>query len=466
MFIFSDSVAKNSTLSADVCVIGSGAASLAFLQKFLDSKSRICVLESGNFEQADNPDPLYQFEPTGLPIAPDSRVRVFGGTTALWAGCWKWHDAIDFSKRDWVPHSGWPIRREDIEPYYQQASRLLQAPYPQVDGESGFLRGSPIEQTAFVYQSRDRRHWGETFRNVIEASPTITVFLDAHVVGIGGSRRGVTEIQVRTAGGNAFTVNPYAAVLAAGGIENARLLLMSDIGNERGQVGRYYMDHPKGKVGTVEAYKPIDLSDYWDARTPAGRVRVGFRLSDETQERHRILNSHIFLEPLPARSLASKIVPALARSKKSPVIAVRNYLEQIPVASNRVYLGERRDSFGCPIAKIDWSISELDKRTIKVFHGLLQKELQRLGIGELNSALLDDGAPDFPITQDASHHMGTTRMGEDPATSVVNTNCKVHGGDNLFVAGSSVFTTSGYANPTATIAALALRLGDYVKQGL
>jgi len=463
MFILSDSVQRDSTISADICVVGSGAAGISFVLEFLNSKTRLCVIESGDFK-VNRIDPLYDFESPRLPIALDSRVRAFGGTTTAWSGRWKWLDDIDFRRRDWVPNSGWPIGREDIERYYQRASQSLKAPDPaKFDGKPGFLHSAILEPRLFLSQQKKRWRWGDNFRAVLKRSEVASIYLNAHMVRIEESSATVAEIHVRTPAGNAFKVKAQAFVLAAGGIENARLLLLSNIGNQHDQVGRYYMDHPKGHVGIIEAYRQVDLSNHWDLEIESGRAAVGFRLSDAIQEKYRILNSHILLEPLPERSLANQIRNKIFPIKKSHVVLVRNHLEQAPVASNRVCLSDKRDFFGCPKARVDWSISELDKKTIVVFHGLLQKELQRLRIGELNSSLLDKDTPDFPITRDASHHLGATRMGADPRNSVVDRNCKVHSTANLFIAGSSVFPTSGHANPTATIAALAIRLADHLK---
>jgi choline dehydrogenase-like flavoprotein len=471
MFLVADSIRKDSVVSADVCVVGSGAAGLAFLREFVTARTRIHVLESGGFAPAIDPDPLYDLECPRLPVARDSRVRTFGGTTSVWSGCWKRLDAIDFEARPWVPDSGWPIGGGDLDPYYGRASRSLEGPDREETppGASRFLEKGVVEPAAFVFQPRSRRRWGPRSRRALERSQTITVHLDAHVVKLEARGGAAIAARVRTLGGNAFSVEAGAFVLAAGAIENARLLLLSDIGNERDQVGRYYMDHPRGQIGTIEGYRSLDLSDIWDVRTLAGRTHVGFRLADEVQERCSILNSHVFLEPVPQRLPlvwrwpVARTAAALHRVRSSPIVAVHNHLEQAPIASNRVRLGEATDPLGNPKPRIEWSLGELDRRTIAVFHELLREQLQRARMGELDSELLDRRSPAFDGLHDASHSMGTTRMGHDPATSVVDRDCKVHGIRNLFIAGSSVFPTGGHANPTATIAALAIRLADHVK---
>ena len=140
-------------------------------------------------------------------------------------------------------------------------------------------------------------------------------------------------------------------------------------------------------------------------------------------------------------------------------------MEQEPLPENRVTLDAKRDALGLARAVLHWKISDTDKRTMVVLHGLLREQLKPWGVGELISPLLD-GTEDWPIRSDASHNMGTTRMGVDPKKSVVDKNCKVHGINNLYIAGSSVFPASGYANPTCTITALAVRLADHLRSRL
>jgi choline dehydrogenase-like flavoprotein len=128
-------------------------------------------------------------------------------------------------------------------------------------------------------------------------------------------------------------------------------------------------------------------------------------------------------------------------------------------------LSDRRDVLGHPLARLEWSIGELDRRTGRALHATLDEDFRARGFGRVASPLLVGSDDPWPIARDASHHMGTTRMGIDPSTSVVDADCRVHGIENLFVAGSSVFATAGYANPTLTIVALALRLGDHLSAG-
>lgn len=141
-------------------------------------------------------------------------------------------------------------------------------------------------------------------------------------------------------------------------------------------------------------------------------------------------------------------------------VRVRNFVEMQPSDTNRITLSERVDAHGVPLARVAHACSELDRRSLVELHRVLRAELEANGIGRLEGDL--ERAEPWPIDQDASHHLGATRMGRDPRTSVVDADQKLHGASNVFLAGGSVFPTSGCANPTWTIAALSLRLARHL----
>jgi choline dehydrogenase-like flavoprotein len=142
-------------------------------------------------------------------------------------------------------------------------------------------------------------------------------------------------------------------------------------------------------------------------------------------------------------------------------VRIRNFMEMEPVPENRVVLGDEPDAAGVPVARVHHAPSELDRRSLLELHEVLASELEAAGVGRLESDLA--GASPWPVMQDASHHMGTTRMGDDPADSVVDRDLRVHGVANVWAAGASVFPTSGCANPTYTIVALSIRLAEHLR---
>ena len=131
-------------------------------------------------------------------------------------------------------------------------------------------------------------------------------------------------------------------------------------------------------------------------------------------------------------------------------------------------LSTARDALDMPRAKLDWRLTELERRSFRVFYEVMGRELGRSGVGRvqiLDWVRRDEGT--WPSTLSGGwHHMGTTRMHDNPRFGVVDANCRVHRVDNLFVAGASVYPTGGAANPTLTLVALSLRLSDHLKRTL
>ncbi len=155
------------------------------------------------------------------------------------------------------------------------------------------------------------------------------------------------------------------------------------------------------------------------------------------------------------------------------------HLEQEPNPASRITLSERRDALGVPLGRLDWRLGDLERRSFRRALELVAQEFGRIGLGRVReigtdlprvSWLQKKGAPGEggwpPGLRGSYHHIGTTRMASDPRRGVVDANCRVHGLTNLFVAGSSVFPTSGCHNPTLTIVALALRLANHLKSRL
>ena len=156
-----------------------------------------------------------------------------------------------------------------------------------------------------------------------------------------------------------------------------------------------------------------------------------------------------------------------ARAWRAPVpegrYAVKVYLEPFPNPSSRVELSGDQDRFGQPRARVRWRLTEADRRTLRRLLEITRTEMERTGSGRLRVMGADTESGWPPTLSGGSHHMGVTRMHEDPGRGVVDPDCLVHGLSNLFVAGSAVFPTAGYANPTLTIIALALRLADHLE---
>lgn len=511
---------------SDVCVVGAGAAGITLARKLVQRGYSVCLLESGGLDYEEATQELYRGANIGMPYyeLDQSRLRFFGGTVAIWGGRCALMDPIDFVKRPWVPYSGWPIGRAELDPYYGEAHRLFEI--GNFNYEHEIWRELGLDDPGFETGQLDAKLW--RFDEISErftasragdmfAAPKLRVLLHANVVKVqaAANAASIEHVEVRPLGGQPRTVRASHYVLACGAIENARLLLASNdiepqgIGNRYDQVGRCFMEHPAGRIARIETDKAYDIWALFQKRfMPSGPpLAPALRLGDEAQREHRALNSIVTfkLQRDPSRGVAlgnkiyHRMVHSVAPTRRGRKLdqlyrgvrawihrEVRNTVErararvglanlyvitrgeQAPNPQSRVVLSAERDALGQPRADLDWRMTDIDKHTAKVMVQVIDAEFRRLGLGSATrSDWLDDPSPQWPIDLTVGNHplanyhqMGGTRMSSDPAQGVVDANCRVHGYANLSIAGSSVFTTSGWANPTLTIAALALRLAD------
>ena len=221
--------------------------------------------------------------------------------------------------------------------------------------------------------------------------------------------------------------------------------------------------HKSGVLSFIYLMKPFISYEY------ATRLRDGDGDTFGSMMRHV---RNVLLSPfetasfgfrwIAKRNLATRKFPSIILDNKSNIFSLEVHGEQCPRADSRVYLSEEKDELGMPRVVIDWKYSKQDIESARVTLDILRQELEEQGVGTLE---VDEEALEAALLRFGAyggHHIGTTRMGTDPATSVVDSNCRVHGVDNLYISGSAVFPTSGQANPTLAITALALRLADHI----
>jgi choline dehydrogenase-like flavoprotein len=297
---------------ADLCVIGAGPAGIAIAQAFLGTSTTVCLIEGGGLTGEDRSQSLYDGASTGsTPFdAGTSRMRVFGGSCTLWGGgCIPLADT-DLEARDWVPDSGWPLRYADLAPWYQKARAFCQID-PEHDFGPGTFHGptprAPLELDAeamvnFIF-ARSPITFGEAYRDTLAQAANITVILHANVMELRATddAGAVTDATIGSVDGRRGRVRARHYVLAAGGIENARILLLSDsvapngLGNDHDLVGRYFMDHPRGSIGSIRSAQPDRLTRPYE-RT-VGKIRASVAseigLSLEAQRKHRTLNGRV-----------------------------------------------------------------------------------------------------------------------------------------------------------------------------
>jgi choline dehydrogenase-like flavoprotein len=493
MFIDARAVPSRTKVAADVCIVGAGPAGIALARGLAPHSLRVVVLESGGLQPDGATQELYAGRSTGLPYYPlaSCRLRYFGGTSNHWAGESRPFDDVDFEAREGIPHSGWPFRKRDLLPFYDRAGEVLQlvAQPPDAhlwaDALTPVLPLPPTRVISHVVQDSPVR-FRAAYQDELGQAPRVHVYLHANLVAISTSAdaRTVRDVEAATLEGNRFQVTARVFVLACGGIENARLLLLPHgsrtlgLGNEHDLVGRFFMEHPETEAALWLPSDPdLELGFYERRRFAHGAawrwIRGSLSLPQDVVRRERLLNFrcelHQISQPAPeegAESLAH-IAGHLSRGEMPEDFArhLRNVLTDVDGLTERL----RREVFGDPptvvqlgLPRVDlsWRLSEVDRRCIRRSQAIIAGALAETGLGRVRWMLGDDLRAWRVRGQ--YHHMGTTRMHTDPKQGVVDAQCRVHGISNLFVAGSSVFPTSSCGTPTLTIVALALRLADHL----
>jgi choline dehydrogenase-like flavoprotein len=474
----------------------------------------VLLVESGGLDFDPDIQALYKGQLTGATQLPmdESRLRFLGGSTNHWDGHCRPLDPIDFETRSWVPHSGWPFNYQHLHPFYERAQvwcELSDMEYEprRWEGLRPSLIGfDPARLSNRMWQFSPPTRFGERYRPDLEDSQRIRVLYHANVLEIvpnAGATK-VEALRLKTMGGKEARVTARTFVLACGGIENARLLLDSDsvaktgLGNGNDLVGRFFLEHPHAILGYAVPFVNVErFPAYYNSVEVSGiQMQVKPGMPEAVQREKQILNGCIDLgygydrsEGYMALRNATKgfsggrmpdgfgrallqivgdldgtAVGLYRRIQKEHVFWFGANFEQAPNPDSRVTLLPERNAIGARRARVDWQLSEIDKASTLFGCRVVGEELARLGMGRTKiDAWLLEGGRAWQGVMGHCHHMGTTRMHDDPKRGVVDRNGRVHGIGNLYVAGSSVFPTSGYANATLTIVALAMRLADHLK---
>jgi choline dehydrogenase-like flavoprotein len=509
-----DDLDPSAELAADVCIVGSGAAGISIALELIGTRHEVLVLEGGGEGPEPDSQRLYDTEIAEVPFesAQLGRARQFGGTTTLWAGQLLPLAPFDFQARDWVDDSGWPFGRDTVEPYYRRAERVMQVPALSYDAASwprGLARppdldGDRLEFRHSVFSGS--RNLATAYRERLAAAPNVRVVTHANVTEVVTSGPAVERLELKSLAGKIGAARGRHYVICCGGIETVRLLLASPgVADGRPLLGRYFQDHmnllvevhPARKqrfrsmfntrrVGSTRYYPKIAATEKYQREerllavgadvcyvpegetgiTAAKRVIEALRWSDRRSElpgaaaaairrSHQLVAAgyrHVVLKQKPSENIGPTYLGAQVETKPSP--------------DSRITLAERRDALGMPLAIVDWRTGDTEAHTVEVFMRFLAGEFRRAGLGEVDLSglpLPSDRKALHEAVMPGHHHLGATRMHPDPAHGVVDSDCQVHGLDNLHVASGSVFPSGGFSNPTLTIIALSLRLADRLK---
>ena len=513
------------TLNADTCIIGAGVAGQTLAMRLKRGGQRVLLIESGGLEFKSSTQKLSDGDVSGEPYYEliSSRLRLFGGTAAIWGGRCAELDPIDFEARDFVPHSGWPITKDDLSPFYKRAYEALDI---DATGVSPFTGSRQNDRTALNSDRLERGFWrfdenGERFTNLSRGNlEQVDILINATLTKIDVAENGaVTSVTVSNAHDQQAQIKAKSFVMAAGAIETIRLLMgavpsrPNGLGNSRDLLGRFFMEHPHARGGEIVSVRLATSLRVLPRmkRAHGQRYAAYLRLSEDEQKRQGVLNSALSLAPRRhagesqelVRALKEKLkhdlpstkfwrtsykglknLSTLAREQVDPwasVWAVKQSgkkrglyavirAEQAPNPDSRIVLSARKDRYDLPLADLDWQFTDLDKHSVKALMDTLKAEYQRLGWGDVIPARWLDNPSEVwkfdPLVSAHAiggyHHMGGTRMAATASTGVVDENCRLFESPNLYISSSSVFPTGGWANPTLTIIALAERLGDHL----
>lgn len=484
-----------SRIEADLIIIGGGMAGIALAKELANGPLKVAILESGGMEIEGDTQALYaaacvQRAP-GNPDRPlhaypiQSRVRALGGSGHVWGGKCAPLDPADFAERDWVPYSGWPVTRRDMQPYYDRACDLLEIPrFPlegyassdparqplALDAADGFF---PAPREISKLSGGSDKAAFNAFRTRFAEAPNVTVYLYANVTRIRRQGEEIVGLDVACLSGQRHEARAARYVLAIGGIENVRLLMASDnLGNQHDLLGRFFQGHvtyaadgddeAEGTVVTITRSASMDLY------APAGRVAhcvIGAGLRAQERLKTGNFTATLFKATTtnPDTKAIAKAGGRLTGRGEGQVLGYFAMTEHFPNPDSRVtLLPDHKDALGMPRVSLDWAYGERDFPDMERSAAGLADALGASGEGRLCWSIPRDKL--LGISSASRHHMGTTRMHADPKKGVVDPDLRLHEARNLYVAGSSVFPTSGIANPTLTILALVMRLADHLKR--
>ena len=517
MLIDSRTLPQDTLIETDLCIVGAGAAGITMACELAGSDIQVALLESGGFKFDVQTQSLYQGDNDGeFPryTLDQPRARYFGGTTNYWTGNCRPLDSIDFEQRAWIPYSGWPFSKDELDSYYLRARQVCQVGeyHPSTvnckirqDKTPLPLAGDRVRTAIFEVSPPTR--FGSIYRDSVIRAKNISVYLYANVVNIDTNDdvSQVRQLHVACLKGPAFRVSAKIYVLATGGIENARLLLISDtrqpegLANQHDIVGRYFMEHPTFWGGKLLFSDPRTSAGLYRPPVPTDERQIhGTLVLTESALRREQLAGFCLVPFAPAKPTGVAASEYLLQSAaageipdcflqhlkqtlmnidditiagyekrftdKVPQIPYHTRTEQVPNPQSRVNLTAEQDALGKRRIRLHGKTSPIDVHTLRRGLEIVSEELGRSAIGRMQIIIDCDDDEVISQFEGNHHHIGTTRMHWDPKQGVVNSDCRVHGISNLYIAGSSVFPTSGYANPTLTIVALALRLAEHIQK--
>ncbi|MDO8879104.1 MAG: GMC family oxidoreductase [Pseudolabrys sp.] len=502
----------------EVCVIGTGAAGLTVAAELSKRNKRVIMVEGGGADIEKGSQNIYSAEVTGQPFlgATEGRIRVLGGTTTQWGGQIMEIDESVFAARDWIAGSGWPLEKKELAPYYLKAEKWEGIEYAETDVETVFKRIG-LSEISFgdeIDLSFSRfcpvTNFIKIHADMIRKRKNVLVYLHANACAfILDDKNGTVKgVRCKALNGRSQIIYARTFVLCMGAIENSRLLLQptenKDIPpwNRSGLVGRFFQDHISCFVASVSNFKSLLPERCFDYLSyDKHKYHLKLKSSPSFQESSEILNvcGTISRGGRDDLAIAYETVRLLRTRRFSDVTtkrffhlvsnaplliwhkwpygqrALKTYAddgelrlcvhcEQSPLSNGLIELSSERDVFGVLKAKVNWSISDLEVRSIRMFAECIKRNFESRDIADVSiyPEITEGGRAAAALFRESFHHIGGTRMAISDTQGVVDQNLRLFGTNNMYVCSSSVFPCAGFSNPTHTIIALSIRLAEYI----
>lgn len=440
----------------DVAVVGAGAAGITITRELAKLGRNVALVEAGDYEFSEQSQEVYKAKTIGDPYfdLDIARLRYFGGTTNHWTGYCRTFEAEDFERGYLGEEFKWPINFKELTPYFKTACKILEisdlfndTAIPKSDIEKFEINFSP--------PVRFRKKYYEEIVN----NPKVNLFLNANLTDVQYSNKQITGIKLSSYNNYAIDIKAKKYVFAMGGIENSRYLLWFNkkYGNnfiaDDIPLGKYWMEHPHFTLGqAIINEKKVDGTFYSisaNAQKKLGILNCGLRIEKLNYSTTKSIVKDILC-------IAPSLGASLEKLLNKRIICgarLRAAWEQSPNTNSRIYLDSKLDRFDIPKPILKWKKNDIDRKTISKSIEVFNQWLLEIDGGRIQ---LDDwiiNKKSYPMDDALGgyHHMGGTRMHNNPKYGVVDKNCKVYGSNNLYVAGSSVFTTGGHNNPTLPI---------------
>ena len=478
---------ENSTAKKqfDVCICGAGPAGITVARTLAAQGKKVALFEGGGLQYTEGSQNLYKGESVGLKYWDSihtARLRYFGGTSNHWGGRCAVYGKAAYEQRKYFGMPGWPIARDEVLRHLDAACSILDVPKEAFQASTSTKwGGSNFKFSEYALSPPTR--FGTKYYDELKNSSKIDVYINASVtdINLNAAFDAVTSFEVRNFNNQKFLFSADNFVVALGALENARLLLNCDnqipngIGNQNGMVGRCFMEHfnveigkfvaedtPVWKTGQVQ----LNPTDEMIKRLNIGNGVLAFdrSVTPVSYGRLKQLKQALRNEVCKSETLTDISRKAFDFNCAGDGV-ITSMIEQAPNLKSRVFLGKKEDMFGMRQIILDWQVNDADRNTIRTLGLEVAKDMARYGSArvQLKNFILDKTIEISDFGQHA-HQMGTTRMSADPKYGVVDTNSRIFGFKNIYIAGSSVFPTGGGANPTITLVMLSARLGNHLSK--